>query len=58
MEVGGVGAGGAPVRMRPRMETSDVKGHFLSMYVPGRAVSSGAAAAPGAGWEAAALRLH
>jgi hypothetical protein len=23
-----------PVRMRPRIETSPVKGHFLSMYVP------------------------
>jgi hypothetical protein len=23
-----------PVRIRPRMETSPVKGHFLSMYVP------------------------
>ena len=23
-----------PVKIRPRMETSPVKGHFLSMYVP------------------------
>jgi hypothetical protein len=32
-----------PLRMRPRIETLPVKGHFLSMYVPynERSVESG-----------------